>query len=87
MQNREGRILSVDLPPAAGWREARLALHARLELLANGARILAEASAMKCLYRTTPIDRTTDDGRRWIPSAQFPTLLSAFEEGMKCTLA
>ena len=79
---------AIDLPVAADWREARLKLYDSLEQNAKGVKILAESSAMKCLYKTTErINRMTPLGYRWIPSAQFPTLLNAFEEGMKCSLA
>ena len=80
-------FFSVDLPPTTDWHEARLKLYDSLEQQVKGSRILAETSAMKCLYKTTRIDRTTEDGYRWIPSAQFPTLMDAFEEGVKCSLA
>jgi len=79
---------AIDLPATADWREARLKLYDSLELNAKGVKVLAESSAMKCLYKTTErIDRMSPLGYRWIPSAQFPTLLNAFEEGMKCSLA
>ncbi len=78
---------SVDLPATTDWHEARLKLYDSLEQQAKDSRIFAEASAMKCLYKTTRIDRMTQDGYRWIPSAQFPTLMDAFEEGVKCSLA
>ncbi len=78
---------SVDLPATADWHEARLKLYDSLEQQAKGSKIFAETSAMKCLYKTTRIDRMTEDGYRWIPSAQFPTLMDAFEEGVKCSLA
>ena len=79
---------SIDLPPTANWRDARLKLYDSLEQNAKGVKILAESSAMKCLYKTSErIDRIAPPSYRWIPSAQFPTLLNAFEEGMKCSLA
>ncbi len=78
---------SIDLPATTDWHEARLKLYDSLELQAKDSRILAEASAMKCLYKTARIDRMTEDGYQWIPSAQFPTLMDAFEEGVKCNLA
>ena len=79
---------SIDLPAAANWRDARLKLYDSLEQNAKGVKVLAESSAMKCLYKTSErINRITPRGYRWIPSAQFPTLLNAFEEGMKCSLA
>ena len=79
---------AIDLPATADWREARLNLYNSLEQNAKGVKILAESSAMKCLYKTSErINRLTPLGYRWIPSAQFPTLLNAFEEGMKCSLA
>ena len=78
---------SVDLPATTDWHEARLKLYNSLEQNVKGVKVLAETSAMKCLYKTTRIDRMTPDGYRWIPSAQFPTLMDAFEEGVKCSLA
>ncbi len=79
---------SIDLPAATNWRDARLKLYDSLEQNAKGVKVLAESSAMKCLYKTSErIDRMAPLGYRWIPSAQFPTLLNAFEEGMKCSLA
>ena len=79
---------SIDLPAAANWRDARLKLYNSLEQNVKGVKVLAESSAMKCLYKTNErIDRMTPLGCRWIPSAQFPTLLNAFEEGTKCNLA
>ena len=79
---------TIDLPAAVDWRDARLKLYNDLEQNAKGVKVLAESSAMKCLYKTSErIDRMAPLGYRWIPSAQFPTLLNAFEEGMKCNLA
>lgn len=76
-------MFTVDIPANAGWHEARLALYAAWE--AKGRKpeeLLAEVNALKCLYREGRIARRVADGRTWTPSAQFPTLLDAFEEGL-----
>lgn len=76
----------VSLPAAADWRTARLALdEAWRRRRPSSSVLLAEAGALKCLYGTARVERCTPDGIRWIPSAQFPTLMAAFEEGASWT--
>ncbi len=74
---------TVDLPADADWHTARLALYRAWE--ATGRKpeqLLAEVNALKCLYGKGRIVRRQKDGYDWVPSAQFPTLLDAFEEGI-----
>jgi hypothetical protein len=79
-------VFSVDLPPDADWRASRLALYDAWERSGRKDRILAEAGALKYLYRTKRTERMSPEGFHWIASAQFPTLIAAFEEGLKWTL-
>ena len=74
---------SVDLPPDVDWHAARLSLYDAWEK--SGHRpdeLLAEANALKCTYRAGRISRRVKDGWHWVPSAQFTTLMEAFEEGL-----
>ena len=74
---------TVDLPADADWHAARLALYRAWE--ATGRKpeqLLAEVNALKCLYGKGRTVRRQKDGYDWVPSAQFPTLLDAFEEGI-----
>ena len=83
-------LVSVELPSAVDRRAGRIRLQ---EAIASGRQeraILAECNEMGTLYRQDGggrIARTFDDGTRWIPSAQFKSFITAFEEGLKCTLA
>ncbi len=83
-------LVSVELPSAADRRAGRIRLQ---EAIASGRQeraILAECNEMGTSYRQDDggrIARTFDDGTRWIPSAQFKSFITAFEEGLKCTLA
>lgn len=73
---------TVDLPADADWHAARLALYKAWE--ATGKKpeeLLAEVNALKCLYAKGRIVRRQKDGYDWVPSAQFPTFIAAFEEG------
>jgi len=73
----------VDLPASADWRDARLALYGRWERQARAReeRIIAEAGALRCIYREGRIARMTEFGFPWVPSAQFSGLVAAYEEG------
>ncbi len=74
---------SVDLPADADWHAARLALYEAWEAAGKKPEeLLAEVNALKCLYGKGRIVRRQKDGYDWVPSAQFPTLLDAFEEGI-----
>lgn len=74
---------SVDLPPDADWHAARLCLYDAWEKAGHRPdELLAEANALRCIYRTGRISRRVKDGWRWVPSAQFTTLMEAFEEGL-----
>lgn len=76
-------LFTVDLPPRADWHQARLALYDAWERAGHQPEeLLAEVNALKCLYRDGRIVRRTAGGGTWIPSAQFPTLMAAFEEGL-----
>lgn len=78
-------LFTVQLPPGAGAHEARLELHAGAA--AAGVTLLAETNALGIRYRGTGgrLVRKTPLGVTWVPSAQFPDFITAFEEGMKWT--
>ena len=74
---------SVDLPADANWHTARLAFYRAWEAMGRRPEeLFTEVNALKCLYRTGRIVRRQEDGHQWLPSAQFPTLITAFEEGL-----
>lgn len=74
---------TVDLPPDADWRTARLALYDAWEKTGKTPdELLAEVNAMRCMYGGGRIVRRMKAGYAWVPSAQFPTLVEAFEEGL-----
>ncbi|MGN0853194.1 MAG: hypothetical protein ACI4Q3_07430 [Kiritimatiellia bacterium] len=84
----EGGLFTVRLPPAADAHLARLKLHD--DAAAAGATLLAETNALGVRYVRRPADgrvivRTTPQGTTWVPSAQFPDFITAFEEGLKWT--
>ncbi|MGN0847325.1 MAG: hypothetical protein ACI4RA_08080 [Kiritimatiellia bacterium] len=85
---RDG-LVTVTLPATADAHAARLALHAAAA--DAGRTLLAETNALGIRYRTPPgrriIVRTTSLGTTWVPSAQFPTFLAAFEEGVRWNCA
>lgn len=72
---------AADLPADADWHSARLALHEEFARRGGGARILAEANGFKYSYGGAKVERKTSAGFVWKPSAQYRTLLDAFEEG------
>ena len=78
---------TVDLPPDAGWHEARLALYDAWKQAGHLPKdLLAEVNAIKCFYGDARVQRRNDElGYVWTPSAQFPDLITAFEEGYKWT--
>jgi len=80
---------TVDLPPSAGWHEARLALYDAWKAAGHLPKDLyAEVNAIKCFYGSSRVQRRNDDlGYVWTPSGQFPDLITAFEEGCKWTAA
>lgn len=74
---------TVDLPADADWHAARLALYKAWEAAGKKPeQLLAEVNALKCIYGKGRIARRQKEGYGWTPSAQFPTLLAAFEEGL-----
>lgn len=81
----KGWLFTVELPPDADAHAARLKLHA--DAAAAGVTLLAETNALGIRYRETGkrLVRTTPQGMIWVPSAQFPDFLTAFEEGLKWT--
>ena len=83
-------LVSVALPASATRREARLKLWDKVEQLKGGEKPLAEVNELGTVYRRKAggtIRKIVDESWTWIPSAQFPTFMSAFEEGLKCALA
>lgn len=77
-----GGYFTADLPAGADWHTARLALYKAWEATdRKPEELLAEVNALKCLYAKGRIVRRRKDGCVWVPSAQFPTLVNAFEEG------
>ena len=83
-------LVSVTLPASATRREARLKLWDKVEQLKGGEKPLAEVNELGTVYRRKAggtIRKKVDESWTWIPSAQFPTFMSAFEEGLKCALA
>jgi len=82
-------LVSVSLPGAATRRDARLRLWEKTASLPKGEAI-AEANEMGTAYSVNggkTISRQVEKLWRWLPSAQFPTFMAAFEEGVKCSLA
>ena len=83
-------LVSVSVAADATRRDARLRLWERIGGLKGADRAIAEANELGTNYRRKgggTIRRTVDETRTWIPSAQFGTFMSAFEEGLKCALA
>ena len=74
---------AAELPADADWHRTRLALHEEFERRGDGARLLAEANGFEYSYGGAEIERKTSAGFVWKPSAQYSTLLEAFEEGVK----
>ena len=82
--------VSVTLPANATRREARLKLWEKIQPLKGGDKPLAEVNELGTVYRRKSggaIKKKVDGNWTWIPSAQFTTFMSAFEEGLKCALA
>lgn len=83
-------LVSVDLPANATRREARLKLWDKIQPLKGGDKAIAEVNELGTAYRRKAggtIKKKVDGNWTWIPSAQFVTFMSAFEEGLKCALA
>lgn len=83
-------LVSVALPASATRREARLKLWDKVEQSKGGEKPLAEVNELGTVYRRESggtIKKKIDGNWTWIPSAQFATFMSAFEEGLKCALA
>ncbi len=77
---------TVDLPPSVDWHAARIAFRRAWDASGEQGEPLAEVNALSRMYGPRRVERMFACGGRrypWIPSAQFPTLLSAFEEGLK----
>jgi hypothetical protein len=73
---------AAELPADADWHRARLALNEEFARRGGGARILAETNGFAYSYGGAKIERNTSAGFVWKPSAQYSTLLDAFEEGV-----
>ncbi len=83
-------LVSVTLPANATRREARLKLWEKIQPLKGDDKPLAEVNELGTVYRRKSggtIRKKVDGNWTWIPSAQFATFMSAFEEGLKCALA
>ncbi len=83
-------LVSVTLPANATRREARLKLWEKIQPLKGGDKAIAEVNELGTVYRRKSggtIRKKVDGNWTWIPSAQFPTFMSAFEEGLKCALS
>jgi len=78
---------TIDLPPTAGWHEARLALYDAWKAAGQQPKdLFAEVNAIKCCFGDARVQRRNDDlGYVWTPSGQFADLVTAFEEGCKWT--
>ena len=86
---RDFTYFNVELPPTAGWHEARLALYDAWKNSGHQPKeLLAETNAIKCLYGAGRVERRNGElGYVWTPSGQFADLVTAFEEGYKWTSA
>ncbi len=73
---------AAELPADADWHRARLALNEEFARRGGGARILAETNGFEYSYGGAKVERKTSAGFVWKPSAQYSTLLDAFEEGV-----
>ena len=83
-------LVSVTLPANATRHEARLKLWDKVGQLKGADKALAEVNELGTAYRRKSggtIRKKVDGNWTWIPSAQFATFMSAFEEGLKCALA
>ena len=80
---------TVRLAPDADFRAARIKLYDDFAANGKGAKILAETNALGCVYRdpTRRIVRSFAADETWVPSAQFPTFMDAFEGGLAWNLA
>jgi hypothetical protein len=72
---------AAEVSSDADWHRARLALHEEFARRGDGASILAEANGFEYSYGGAKVERKTSAGFVWKPSAQYSTLLDAFEEG------
>ena len=72
---------AAEVSSDADWHRARIALHEEFARRGDGARILAEANGFGYAYGGAKVERKTSAGFVWKPSAQYRTLLDAFEEG------
>lgn len=73
---------AAELPADADWHRARLALNEAFARRGDGAKILAETNGFEYSYGGAKVERKTSAGFVWKPSAQYSTLLDAFEEGV-----
>ena len=73
----------AEVPADANWHRARLALHDEFARRGDGAKLLVEANGFEYSYGGAKIERKTSAGFVWKPSAQYRTLMEAFEEGAK----
>ena len=73
----------AELPADADCHRARLALHDEFARRGDGAKLLVEANGFEYSYGGAKIERKTSAGFVWKPSAQYSTLMEAFEEGAK----
>ncbi len=74
---------AVELPADADWHRARLAFHEEFSRRGGGAKLLAEANGFEYSYGGGKVERKNSAGVAWKPSAQYRTLLEAFEEGAR----
>ena len=72
----------AEVPADANWHRARLALHDEFARRGDGAKLLVEANGFEYSYGGAKVERKTSAGFVWKPSAQYSTLLDAFEEGV-----
>lgn len=80
--------LKVKLAADADWHAARLKLYETYERVAAGPgrgwQIGGEATQLGVIYQTAErISETTPNGILWHPGAQYPDIVSAFEEGAR----
>lgn len=79
---------AVDLPPESDWHTARNTLYAAWEAAGHAPEeLLCEVNALAWRYRPGRIARSLGAGRAWVPSGQFASLLTAFEEGVSWNFA
>lgn len=79
-------LVSVSVAADSTRRDARLKLWEKV----GSTKVVAEANELGTVYGGKgggAVRKKVDGSWTWIPSAQFPSFISAFEEGLKCSLA